>query len=98
MQPHFSRTVLEAGARKKPVAGFAVGGVTEVVLDGLTGLLAKRGDVSGLADSVARILTDDELSRQLGEGGYRQALEKFDAGYSARQVAAIYKELDCHGS
>lgn len=97
MQPHFSRTVMESGAMKKPVAGFAVGGVSEVVQDGVTGLLVKRGDVSGLADSVVRLLTDDELSRRLGEGGYRQAVEKFDAGYSAQQVAAIYEELVCHG-
>ena len=93
MEPHFSRTVMEAGAMKKPVAAFAVGGVTEVVEDGVTGLLAARGDVTGLANSVSRLLADAELAARLGEGGYRQAVEKFDAGRSARQVEAVYREL-----
>lgn len=93
MQPHFSRTVMEAGAMKKPVTGFAIGGVTEVVQEGETGLLVRRGDVLALAAVTARLLEDAKLAGQLGEGGYRQATAKFSAEHSARQIEAIYKGL-----
>jgi len=93
MQPHFSRTVMEAGAMKKPVVGFAIGGVSEVVQEGVTGLLVQRANVSALADVATKLLEDAGLASKLGQGGYQQAIGKFSAEHSASQVETIYKEL-----
>lgn len=93
MQPHFSRTVMEAGAMKKPVSGFSIGGVSEVVQNNVTGLLVRRADVSALADATTRLLEDTGLAGRLGEAGYRQAAAKFSAEHSARQVEKNYEEL-----
>lgn len=93
MQPHFSRTVIEAGAMKRPVIGFDVGGVREVIQNGKTGIIVPRGDVIALANAVNALLEDTNLSKKLGEGGYQQAIEKFDALHSAKQVEDIYKKL-----
>ncbi len=93
MQPHFSRTVMEAGAMKKPVSGFSIGGVSEVVQNDVTGLLVRRGDVSALADATIKLLEDPVLAGRLGEAGYRQAAAKFSADHSAQQVEKNYEEL-----
>jgi glycosyltransferase involved in cell wall biosynthesis len=93
VQPHFSRTIMEAGAMKKPVAAFKVGGVEEVVQHEVTGLMCRCGDVKGLAEAVARLLQDRALAKRLGEGGYAQAIREFDARGHACKVAAIYTGL-----
>ncbi len=93
IRPHFSRTVIEAGAMKKPVAAFCIGGVEEVVRDNETGLLVPVGDVRGLAAATARLLADPPMARLLGEGGYRQARAAFDARACAAATEQVYAEI-----
>ena len=93
IKPHFSRTVMEAGAMKTPVVGFAVGGIIEVVQEGVTGMLVKRKDILALADATIRVLENVDLAEKLGEGGYRQAVAKFSSEHSVLRVEAVYKEL-----
>ena len=54
-------SVIEAGAAGVPVAGTALAGVPEVVVDGETGLLAAPGDRDGLRAALDRLLGDGEL-------------------------------------
>ncbi len=98
IKPHFSRTVMEAGAMKKPVVAFKIGGVEEVVQQGVTGLMVPCGDVHGLAEAVARLMRDTPLAVELGEGGYAQAVSQFDAAGHAAMVAAVYDGLVKHES
>jgi glycosyltransferase involved in cell wall biosynthesis len=92
-EPHFSRTVMEAGAMKKPVVAFRIGGVEEVVKDGETGLLVPLGDVQGLTEATEHLLDNPALRQQLGENGYAQAVELFDANKHAQNVERIYESL-----
>ncbi|MCE5324027.1 glycosyltransferase family 4 protein [bacterium] len=93
IQPHFSRTVMEAGAMAKPVVGFRIAGVEEVVRHEETGLLVDVGDACGLADAVQRLLSDAGLRDRLGQGGLQQAKRLFDATTSAARVGGVYDEL-----
>jgi glycosyltransferase involved in cell wall biosynthesis len=93
MRPHFSRTIMEAGAMKKPVAVFRIGGIEEVVKQKETGLMVERGNVESLASSIIEIIGDKALILRLGLGGYTQAIELFDARTNAYRVMAIYDEL-----
>ena len=62
---------LEAMAMKKPVIGSDVGGLTELIQDGKTGLIHRAEDVADLADKI-RILADDSALRaRIGEEGRR---------------------------
>jgi glycosyltransferase involved in cell wall biosynthesis len=97
VQPHFSRTVMEAGAMKKPVVAFEIGGVKEVVHDGETGLMVKQGDVPALAAAVLKLLNDKVLANRLGAGGYCQAVKTFDAVKNAAKIADVYEKLNCYG-
>jgi phosphatidylinositol alpha-1,6-mannosyltransferase len=69
----FGLVYLEAGAYGLPVVGTRTGGVPDVVLDGVTGLLAEPEDVDGLAAACLRLLCEPELARQMGLANRQRA-------------------------
>jgi glycosyltransferase involved in cell wall biosynthesis len=64
--------VLEAMAHGRPVVASAVGGIPELVEDGVTGLLVPPGDVAALRAAVERLLADPVLRRRLGREARRR--------------------------
>ena len=62
---NFPHAVVEALAVGTPVLATAVGGVAEVVEDGVNGLLVPAGDASALAAAIGRFLADGELRARL---------------------------------
>jgi len=69
--------VLEAHAAGKPVIGAAATGIVDLVVDGETGLLFPVGDVSSLADAIARLTEDKALARKLADAGRDHVNRKF---------------------
>jgi glycosyltransferase involved in cell wall biosynthesis len=67
----WSLTVMEAALCATPSAALAVGGLTESIVDGETGYLAR--DVPELAARVRQLLEDPDLRRRLGEAAERRA-------------------------
>lgn len=65
---------MEAMATRVAVAGFAIGGIPEIVEDGVTGLLVPPEDVAKLADAIDQLLTDEALRQRLAAAGYARAL------------------------
>lgn len=61
----FGITLLEAMASGKPVVASNIGGIPEVVKDGVTGLLFKRGNPEDLADKIIMVLENRSLSESL---------------------------------
>jgi glycosyltransferase involved in cell wall biosynthesis len=68
---------LEAGACRKPVVATRVGGIPEVMEDGVNGFLVEPGDVGGLADRVTQLLADPALRARLGEAGRARIEQNF---------------------
>ncbi|HYF93310.1 MAG TPA: glycosyltransferase family 4 protein [Symbiobacteriaceae bacterium] len=85
--------VVEAMAAGRPVVATRVGGVPEVVVDGVTGLLVPPEDPGALAGAVRRLLSDPDLAARMGEAGRRRAREVFSASRTAELTAALYEEL-----
>lgn len=88
-------SVLEAMWLGIPVVATAVGGVPEVVEDGVTGFLVKReGDrrtvATALAARIADLLADPALRMRVGENARRRVVERFSIGAMARRMLAIY--------
>ena len=79
----FGITYLEAGFHGKPVVGYRSGGASEAVIDGETGLLAEEGDVTGLTNAFARLISDSELRDRLGRKG-REHAARFSWDATAR--------------
>jgi glycosyltransferase involved in cell wall biosynthesis len=84
---------LEAMAAAKPVVGFAVEGIPEVVVHGETGLLSPAGDVDALARDLVRVLTDPSLAVRLGEAGRRRFVEHFTPERMAQAHVELYERL-----
>ena len=67
------RVVVEAFCRARPVVASRVGGIPDLVQDGVSGLLVAPGDNAALADALVRLLTDRELAERLSEGAHASA-------------------------
>jgi glycosyltransferase involved in cell wall biosynthesis len=93
MEEPFGLVFLEAMAAGIPVLGERSGGTLEVVVDGVTGLLAEPGDVAGLAANLRHLLDDPDLCRRLGAAGRQHVAEHFSADRMAADVAAVYDAL-----
>jgi glycosyltransferase involved in cell wall biosynthesis len=74
---NFPHTVVEALAVGTPVLAMQAGGVSEVVHDGVNGLLVAAGDTAALGEAVRRYFADDELRERL-----RGAAAESVAGYA----------------
>jgi starch synthase len=90
---------LEAMACEVPVVASAVGGIPEIVVDGVTGWLVPydatdaEGFARGLAERVNALLADPALARRMGEAGRRRVLEHFGWDVIADRTVALYRTL-----
>ena len=84
---------LEAMRHGKPVIGTNVGGVPEVVQEGITGLLVAAGNSDELASAIIRLLTDENLRRRLGHAGYDRVREHFDEEQMCAETLRFYRSL-----
>jgi glycosyltransferase involved in cell wall biosynthesis len=62
------RVIIEAFSRGRPVLGSRVGGIPDLVEDGVNGLLVEPGDTDALVDALVRVLIDKELVERLAAG------------------------------
>jgi len=86
-------TVLEAMAAGKPVVATGVGGVPELVEDGVTGVLVPPRNPEALAKGILRLAKDADLRRRMGKAARERALERFDIARTAREYEALYLRL-----
>jgi glycosyltransferase involved in cell wall biosynthesis len=83
-------SVLEAMAAGLPVIASAVGGVPEIVADGVTGLLVPAGDDAALAAALKQLLADATLRRRLGAAGRERVRLHFDLADLQRAHLELY--------
>lgn len=77
----------------RPVVASAVGGLAEVVEDGVTGLLVPPADVNQLAGALLSLLRDAQMARAMGEKGRALVETRFGWAEIARKTAAVYAEV-----
>lgn len=73
----FGLVGIEAMARSRPVVAFNVGGISQWLEDGKTGLLARNVTSEALAECIETLLSDRDLARQMGARGRKRAEEEF---------------------
>jgi glycosyltransferase involved in cell wall biosynthesis len=84
-------SILEAMRGGMPVVATNVGGISESVRHEETGLLARRGDVAGLRDALARLIADPALRLALGSAGRRLWRAQFTASTMAARTVEVYQ-------
>lgn len=89
----FGMSLVEAMAAGVPVVATRVGGVTEIVEDGKTGLLVERDDADALATAILRLFSDEELRKSLGKAGRGRVLKLFSWEPIVEKLLYHYKNL-----
>lgn len=89
----FGIAAVEASAVGLPVVATAVGGLPDIIKDGVTGFLIQPGDKQALAARLKLLAEDAALRRQLGQAARDRVLQKFDAGQNALRVVEVLHEV-----
>jgi starch synthase len=84
---------LEAMACERPVVASAVGGIREVVMPEITGLLVPPADPHALAQAINRVLRDPAWARSLGLAGRQRVEQHFSWARVAEQTKQMYQDL-----
>jgi D-inositol-3-phosphate glycosyltransferase len=84
---------MEAMAAGAPVVATAVGGTTELVIDGATGFLAPPADAEALAQRILDALQNPEWSARMAAQGRRRILSQFSMRRMVELVERLYGEV-----
>ncbi|MEJ7569033.1 MAG: glycosyltransferase family 4 protein [Gaiellaceae bacterium] len=85
--------VIEALAAGCPVVATSVGGVPDVIREGVDGFLVPAGDVEALAERLARLAGDPELRATMGEAGRESVPARYAVERLVNDVDELYRSL-----
>ncbi|MEP6890769.1 MAG: glycosyltransferase [Nitrospirota bacterium] len=85
--------LLEAMAASRAVVASRVGGIPEIVEDGIEGFLVEPMDVNGLAERCQRLIESPDVARKMGDQARKRVERDFSATAMAERVALVYRDL-----
>ena len=86
-------TIIEAMMSGLPVVATRVGGIPELVDDGVNGYLVPSRDVNALAKAIRKLVSDVELRERMGKAGREKAIEKFTLDKMLSKIAQVYEDV-----
>jgi glycosyltransferase involved in cell wall biosynthesis len=86
-------SAIESLASGTAVVANRVGGVPDVVRDGVDGFLVEPGDIDGAAARLAELAADPALRTRLGEAGRARVLERYAVARLVDDVDRLYRSL-----
>jgi len=89
----FGFVFLEAMAFANPVVAVRAGGLTDIVKDGINGLLVQASDVQELAGALARLLREDALRKRLGDSGAEIVRRDYSFSSFVARLESLLREL-----
>lgn len=93
LQDNFPQVALEATACGTPVIGFAVGGITDIVRPGITGLLVPPQDVTALRAAIGDLLQDPTRRVEMAANCRRLAVEEYTLEVQAQRYIELYQKI-----
>jgi len=93
MQDNLPNTVLEAMACGIASVGTAVGGIPDMVRDGVNGLTVAATDAGALADAITGLLNNRVRCWEMGANARRIALQEYSLELQARRYAELYASI-----
>jgi glycosyltransferase involved in cell wall biosynthesis len=85
--------VLEASAAAIPVVAYMDGGIPEIVISGVTGLLTPSGTVDQLSSALAALLRDRDRSNSMGRAGRDRMAQEFQPISAGARFANILTDV-----
>ena len=86
-------SILEAMAAGKPVIATNIGGTSEAVTDGVTGLLVPPADPAALAGAISRLLDNPGLASDLAEAGLKAVSREFSLEIMTKRICQLYNKI-----
>lgn len=93
LQEGLPNSLLEAMACGLPVVATRIGGVTDIVKNGESGILVKPGDSKDLAQGILRLLKDDEFAAYIASNAYKTIKNSYSIDSIAPRYIELYKQL-----
>jgi len=92
-QESFGLAALEAMACEVPVVASRVGGLPEVIEDGVSGFLHAPDDLDGMARSTLQLLTDEPSRQRMAAAALKTARQRFCDSRIVPMYEAYYEEI-----
>ena len=89
----FGSVLIEGAACGLPAVASRIYGVTDAVVENVTGLLHPPGDIEALTDSLRRLVSDKRLRKELGKNAYERAVTSFEAGHLENLFSQFLERL-----
>jgi len=86
-------SILEAFALGKPVIGSDIGGIPELIKDGVDGLLFAPGNSEELSEKIAYLISRPRLREQMGRDARKKVEEKYNPELYYQKVMGVYQKL-----
>ena len=93
LQDNLPNTVLEAMACGVPVVGFDVGGIPDMVRNGVTGILTPAGEVARLREALVELLQSRPRREAMAAACRRVVTEEYTLEIQARRYIELYERL-----
>lgn len=88
----FPVTLVEAMQHRKPAVASRIGGIPEIVEDGITGLLVPPGDARALAEALRELYANPGRARSMGRAGREKAEREYSPDRYRQRLLALYEE------
>lgn len=89
----FGVAIIEASACSLPVVVSDVGGLPEVVDDGVTGIVVPRENAEAAAVALERLVLDQQLRQTMGAAGRKRVANLYDWHQNVRQMISVYEDV-----
>lgn len=89
----FGASIVDAMMAGVPVVASRTGGVPEIIKSEETGLLVEPGDHKQLEGSLTKLLENEQWRKDLGENGYRYAMDNFHVKTTTEQLEEVYRRV-----
>ncbi len=89
----FGIVVIEAMLRRSAVVASCVGGIPDIIDDGIDGLLIQAKDAAALREGITKLIDDNSLAKELGKNGQKKVLERYSVEENIKRLMEIYSEL-----
>jgi glycosyltransferase involved in cell wall biosynthesis len=85
--------VMEYMESARPIVATRVGGVPDLIENGVHGLLVDPGDVPALSAAIRRMLDEPEAARRMGQAAHDRRRHEFTVDLMVRRFEALYERL-----
>ncbi|MEK6715829.1 MAG: GT4 family glycosyltransferase PelF [Candidatus Omnitrophota bacterium] len=88
----FGRVIIEAQSVGVPVVATRVGGIVDIIEDGVNGLLVAPRDIQAMSQAIIKVLGDINLAKNLAVAGRKSVAEKFTLKQMVDKTLQVYEE------